>query len=323
MHPPVALGFRRGRTTARPQIACEPFAPEPVQARTYTDTPWGRLLPTGGSVGHSETDAIFGQLDVLGRRAASALVAERMGVDSLVVLVALGTLLSTTLGGLVALRSRDRLHLVLGFSAGVIMGVVAFDLLPEIARLSAQTGTNFRTPMIGLAAGFLGFHILEKSLLVHHSHESEYGAHHHPSVGLASALALSGHSLTDGIGIGLAFQVNRTVGFSVAMAVIAHDFADGLNTVSLMLAHGNDRRRALVLLALDAVTPVVGAALTLLFTVPDRDLLVYLGVFAGFLLYIGASDILPEAHANHPSRLTVLMTVLGVSGMYVVISLLP
>ena len=241
----------------------------------------------------------------------------------MVVLVALGTLLSTALGGLVALRARDRLHLVLGFSAGVIVGVIAFDLLPEIATLANQTGTDFRRPMIGLAVGFLGFHILEKFLLLHHSHEGEYGTHHHPSVGVASALALSGHSLTDGIGLGLAFQVNHTVGFTVAAAVIAHDFADGLNTVSLMLAHGNNQRRSLALLALDAATPVLGAALTLLFTVPDRELLIYLGVFAGFLLYIGASDILPEAHANHPSRLTVLMTVLGVASMYVVISLLP
>ena len=241
----------------------------------------------------------------------------------MVVLVALGTLFSTSLGGLVALRNRDRLHLVLGFSAGVILGVVAFDLLPEIADLSATTGVHFTVAMIGLAAGFLGFHILEKLLLMHHSHEQEYGSHHHPSVGVASAIALAGHSLTDGIGIGLAFQVNHTVGFSVAIAVIAHDFADGLNTVSLMLAHGNERRRALALLGLDAITPVIGAALTLLFTVPDRDLLVYLGVFAGFLLYIGASDILPEAHADHPSRLTIAMTVLGVVGMYVVIQALP
>jgi len=237
--------------------------------------------------------------------------------------VALATLVSTALGGLFALRNRDRLHLVLGFSAGVIVGVVTFDLLPEIAHLASDTGTNFRIPMIGLAAGFLGFHVLEKSLLLHHSHESEYGQHHHPSVGVASALALSAHSFTDGVGIGLAFQVNHTVGFSVALAVIAHDFADGLNTVSLMLAHGNKRGRALALLALDAAAPVVGAAATLLFSVPARDLLIYLGVFAGFLLYIGASDILPEAHASHPSRLTVAMTVVGVAAMYVVISILP
>lgn len=239
-------------------------------------------------------------------------------------LLALGTVVSTTAGGLFALRYRDRLHLILGFSAGVILGVVAFDVLPEISALSASTGTPFTTPMVALVAGFLGFHIIEKSLLIHNAHESEYGAHQHgtPSVGLASAFALAGHSLTDGIAIGLAFQVNNAVGFAVAIAVIGHDFADGLNTVSLMLANRNSRKRALLLLALDALTPIVGAALTLLFTVPDTGLLVYLGVFAGFLLYIGASDVLPEAHAEHPSVVTLALTVLGAALMYVVVQVL-
>jgi ZIP family zinc transporter len=90
-----------------------------------------------------------------------------------------------------------------------------------------------------------------------------------------------------------------------------------------MLAHGNDRRRAAVMLGLDALTPVIGAAATLLFTVPDTGLLVYLGVFAGFLLYIGASDILPEAHSEHPSLATFGLTVVGVALMYVVIRVLP
>ena len=118
-------------------------------------------------------------------------------------------------------------------------------------------------------------------------------------------------------------QVGSAVGVAVAVAVIAHDFADGLNTVSLMLAHDNSRRRALALLALDALTPLIGAALTLFVTVPDRGLLISLGVFAGFLLYIGASDVLPEAHADHPSGATIAMTLLGTGVMYVVIDLLP
>jgi zinc transporter ZupT len=237
-------------------------------------------------------------------------------------LLAFGTFFSTSLGGLFALRQRDRLHLILGFSAGVILGVVAFDLMPEIADLSQRTHIAFTTPMIALVCGFLGFHIIEKGLLIHNAHEGEYGSHHHPTVGLASALALAGHSLADGVAIGLAFQVGHTVGFSVAIAVLGHDFADGLNTVSLMLTNGNDRRRALLLLALDALTPLVGATLTLFFSVPDRGLLVYLGVFAGFLLYIGASDVLPEAHAEHPSKLTLVLTVLGATLMYFIIKVI-
>ena len=239
------------------------------------------------------------------------------------VALALLTFVSTGLGGIFALRHRDRLHLILGFTAGVILGVVAFDVLPEISNLAGSTHTDFTVQMIALAGGFLFFHGLEKWLLVHNAHELEYAGHHHRSVGVASALALSGHSLTDGIAIGLAFQVNRNVGLAVAIAVIGHDFADGLNTVALMLTHGNDRRRAARMLLLDALTPVIGAAATLLFTVPDRGLLVYLGIFAGFLLYIGASDILPEAHADHPSLATYGLTVAGVALMYVVVGVLP
>lgn len=239
--------------------------------------------------------------------------------------LAFGTVLSTFAGGLFALRHRDRLHLLLGFSAGVILGVIAFDLLPEIDRLAHDTGTSFLTPMVALVIGFLGFHSIEKMLLIHAAHEGEYGSHSHglPSVGVASALALAGHSMTDGIAIGLGFQVSTAAGVAVAVAVIGHDFVDGLNTVSLMLSNRNTRRRALKFLALDALAPLVGAALTLLVRVPDSGLLVYLGMFAGFLLYIGASDVLPEAHAEHPSTGTLALTIAGAGSMYVITGLLP
>ncbi|HVX17189.1 MAG TPA: ZIP family metal transporter [Acidimicrobiales bacterium] len=258
----------------------------------------------------------------------------------MVILVALATVASTAAGGLFALRFRDRLHLVLGFTAGVILGVVAFDVLPEIFDLVRHLDVSVRLPMGALVVAFLAFHVLEKSLLIHAAHEDEYGEHHehahgldqvaahghdhgHPTVGLASALALCAHSFADGLGIGLAFQVDTRVGVAVALAVVAHDFADGLNTVGLMLRHGNDRTRALRLLALDALAPLAGAALTLAVDVPQKVLLVSLGAFAGFLLYIGAADILPEAHANHPSWATLLTTISGTALMFLVIGALP
>jgi len=235
------------------------------------------------------------------------------------VLLALTTFVSTALGGVFALRNRDRLHRILGFTAGVLLGVVAFDLLPEVHHLANTTGTDFTAPMIALVAGFLAFHIVEKLTVIHSAHEDEYApGHHHPQLGVVSAVALSVHSFFDGVGIGLAFQVSTTTGFAVAFAVIAHDFSDGLNTVTLMLLNGNTSARSLWLLALDATTPLLGAASTLLFHVPDKELLLYLGFFTGFLLYIGASDILPEAHASHPSRLTLLLTVAGTVLIFIV-----
>ncbi|MDE2148670.1 MAG: permease [Gammaproteobacteria bacterium] len=214
------------------------------------------------------------------------------------VLLSLATLLSTLGGGLFALRFRDRLHLILSFTAGVLLGVVSFDILPEIFDLARHGGIQATGPMVALVAGFLLFHSLEKFVLVHHAHEGVYATHHHPQVGVLSAVALVGHSFMDGVGIGLGFQVSPTVGIAVAIAVIAHDFCDGMNTVGLMLVHHNTTRRSTAMLALDALAPVAGAASTLMFRVPPSALVLYLGFFAGFLLYIGASDVLPEAHSR-------------------------
>lgn len=236
-----------------------------------------------------------------------------------VVLLALATFGSTLVGGLVGLRSSDRRHLIFGLTAGVMLGVVAFDLLPEVFRLA---GTGGRVPgvMLAFAVGFLFLHVVERSVAVHRAHEGEYGDHHHPRVGILSSLALSLHSMMDGLSIGLAAQTDTKTLVLVAVAVLGHDFADGLNTVSIMLVHRNSRRRAAALLVGDAVAPVVGAAITLVVHIPNELLAVYLGFFAGFLLYLATADILPEAHAKHPSRLTLACTLVGAAAMYGVVS---
>jgi len=216
-------------------------------------------------------------------------------------LLALTTFASTLAGGALALRHRSRIHFILAFTAGVLLGVVAFDVLPETFALAYTRGIDATYAMVALVVGFLLFHGLEKFVLIHHGHEEDYASHRHPHVGVLSALALAGHSFMDGIGIGFAFQVSDAAGIAVAIAVIAHDFCDGLNTVSLMLVHGNTGGRAKLLLALDAIAPIAGVAATFLFEMPPGLLVLYLGFFAGFLLYIGASDILPEAHSQAAS----------------------
>lgn len=234
------------------------------------------------------------------------------------ILVSLMTFVSTSLGGIFALRYRRYLHLILGFTAGVLLGVVSFDLLPEVFRRISEIHMDSILPMIALVIGFLLFHIVEKLVLIRHAHEAQYAVHKHPQVGLISALALSGHSFLDGVGIGLGFQVSTAVGIVVAVAVIAHDFSDGLNTVTLMLVNRNTSRRALLMLLVDALAPVLGATSTLFFTIPDNIFPLYLGFFAGFLLYIGASDILPEAHSEKSSVWTIVLTIVGATFAFIV-----
>jgi zinc transporter ZupT len=234
------------------------------------------------------------------------------------VLLAFATFISTFLGGFISLRNRHQMHLVMGFAAGTILGVVSFNILPEIIEMVHVVGIEPVYPMVALVGAFLGFHVLEKILVVHHSHEDTYVEHKHPNVGIASALALIGHSFMDGVAIGLGFQVSPSVGVLVAIAVIAHDFTDGMNMVALMLRHKNTITRAKWFLFIDALAAVIGAFSTLFFTLSPKFLLIYLGCFAGFLLYIGVADILPEAHSKHSSWKTVALTVLGATVIFLI-----
>lgn len=234
------------------------------------------------------------------------------------ILVALVSMCSTLIGGLVAVRIGDRRHAVLGLAAGVMLGVVPFDLLPEALAQTPQSVAGVPIALVAAVVGFLTIHIIERAVAVHTGHENEFGAHTHgfESVGLLAAGGLIFHSTLDGLGIGLSFQAGTGVGTAVAIAVICHDFADGFNTFTITTLYGNARRRALLLLAADALAPVLGATIGSLIRVSPEAIGLYLGYFAGFLLYLATADILPEAHAGHPSRLTLLCTVAGTAFMF-------
>src|SRR5947208_1924062 len=139
-------------------------------------------------------------------------------------LIAFAAFCATIAGGLVALRLKDKLHLILGFSAGAVIGVAFFDLMPESLNLAA-TFYSTSTILAAVAFGFLMYLCLDRLILMHgHSDEEDTHDIHR---GYFGAGILSFHSLLDGIGIGLAFHVSAAVGIIVALAVLTHDFSDG------------------------------------------------------------------------------------------------
>jgi len=227
------------------------------------------------------------------------------------------TLFSTGLGGLAAIRLRDRLHLLLGFSSGAVLGVALFDILPEI--FSLEHGAAY---MPVAALGFLAFFGLERYTAMHRPREHAHAvASHEQELGEWTAAGLAVHSFLDGVAIGVGFQANFGVGLLIALGVISHDLSDGLNTVTVVLAHGNPLQRATFWLAIDMFMPVLGALLTLPFNLQAGLLPWLLAFFAGSFLYIGASDLLPEAR-EHDSPLVGVATAVGMLAIYVATSLL-
>lgn len=269
--------------------------------------------------------------------------------------IAVGAFLMTLLGGWVAHRVTDRRHLVLGLAGGLMLGVVGLDLLPEALETADVRLLGVPAPLLCFVLGFLAAHAAERLLAVRNaahgmdafntaarsasgegwwrvtggpaarsaSGEGRWRATggRRPQVGLTAATAMVVHSLMDGFAIGAAYQVGSDMAVAVAVAVIAHDFADGFNTYTIASLYGNARRKALLLLCADALAPLAGAAATLAFTLPEQPLGFYLGFFGGVLLYLATSDILPEAHHDHPALSTLGCTVAGVGFMWLVVGL--
>ena len=208
------------------------------------------------------------------------------------------TFVSTTVGGLFALRYRKRFDILAAFAAGVLISVSFFDLLPEAFRLAPNAGVTLDQIMYVTAAGFIFLLILERYFSVHRVCLSDGTCTNvrHPKGGLFGAAELCAHSFMDGLAIGIGFQLEFHVGIIVAFAVIAHDFSDGLNTVTVMLNAGNSLRSSLKMLLLDALTPVLGVLSTLVIRIPKNYLILFLPFFAGGFLYLGSSDLLPQPH---------------------------
>ena len=232
----------------------------------------------------------------------------------LLIAVGLAAGAATLLGGWLALRLAGRIHLVLGFSAGAVIGVALLDLLPEAMTIGARAPGGAFGVATFTAIGFLAYLAVDRSLLMLARGDAQHRGHF-------GAGTLTVHSVLDGVAIGLGFQASPAVGLALTVAVLAHDLADGVNTVNLSLNGSKNPTLARRWLMADAAAPLVGLAASRLISPPPGVLGVLIALFAGFFLYIGASELLPESHHRHPRAWTTVATILGVALIWGVVRL--
>lgn len=233
------------------------------------------------------------------------------------ILVAFGAFASALAGGVLALRAARQVGLIIAVGAGIRIGAAFFDLIPEAVD---HMHGSLDAAMIATAVGFLAFYAIEKLTTLHVGHETatelEHGQSAHRHIGIVGATGMSLHSFLDGVALAAALAVGGGLGLVIAAVVIIHRFSDGIGIVSLLLASRFPRAQAYRWVTYVALAPVLGVIVGLLIPVPDEVLGAMLAVFAGFFLYIGAAELLPEAHRSDRSRLVVLGTLAGVLGIY-------
>lgn len=252
-------------------------------------------------------------------------------MSPLVIVFALLPVLSTFLGGYAVFRLRHRLHPVMAFSAGILVATALVDLVPESIELVGDVGGAVA---VGTAAlvGFLLFSAVESFV-----HRSSYEHEHDPGIdprqphdhaagegsgsrmNLVGPLGLVLHSGLDGVAIGLGFAASVEVGIIVGLAVMAHDFADGINITTLTLRNGGSRRAVVIILALDAVAAPIGALIGVSLGVSAAVLGILLATFAGVFVAIGAGHLLPEAQHQRPLQAPPLVLMAAAGALLVVL----
>lgn len=184
----------------------------------------------------------------------------------------------------------SRTRYLVGAASGIVLAAAFFELLPE-ARLEKNS--------LFVAAGFFVFYLVEKLVMLHACGEEECDAHHHRRSWL-SGVGMASDNVIDGVGITVATLTDPFLGAVVTLAVVAHEIPQGITTAILARESGFSRRKtALFLLAAGLMYPL-GAASALL--LPREAFTPALAVVAGVFLYVGAGDLLAEAHRKFNLR---------------------
>lgn len=191
--------------------------------------------------------------------------------------------------------SDDWLHLFISFGAGIFLGAVFFELLPE-----AMSHSENRVAGVAMLLGYLVIFFAEK-FVFSRGEKSEVRSHRVSS--LAAYFGLAVHSLVDGLGLAVAIR-SPEIGRVVFVSILAHHAPAAFSVSSLLALGRMQRRTSALLLALFAAMPSIGALVfaPMLDNSSDRVFALLLGMMTGTFLYVVTGDLLPEVFHGKANR---------------------
>lgn len=176
----------------------------------------------------------------------------------------------------------------LPLSVGAFLAVAFFELLPEAFHESEWAS-------FAVAGGFLGFFLLSRLLHEYHHHHQNEDGHEHRERGALVLIGDAIHNFCDGIVIAVAFSVDPLIGVATTAGVILHEVPQEIAELYILLSAGYSRTKALLYNFGSALSVVLGTIVALFVMDKFEPLFgIMIGIAAGNLLYIAASDLLPN-----------------------------
>lgn len=186
--------------------------------------------------------------------------------------------------------ARFQLYL-LALGAGFMLALTFLKLIPTAYELAA--GETFLLVLLGYAM----LHFFEHTIVghLHFGEEVHTEAMTSRIAGLSAFFGLAVHAFFDGLSIAVGFTHTYAVGVLISIAILLHKFPEGLTMGSIMVS-ARFSRSAIVRSSLGLSIATMAGVLVYLVLPGISD--VWLGrilaLSGGTLIYVGASDLIPE-----------------------------
>ncbi|MCM8783913.1 MAG: ZIP family metal transporter [Candidatus Omnitrophica bacterium] len=206
------------------------------------------------------------------------------------------------------------LLILVGFSAGGLIGGSFLHLLPEALEETKEANFVF----LNVILGFIIFFILERYFRWRHCHKGGK-CENHPFTYL-NLLGDGIHNLGDGLVLGVSFFTDLKLGFVTTLAIILHEIPQELGDFGVLIFGGFSRTKALILNFISALSAVLGTALGFLFAAQISNFSQFLlPIAAGGFIYIASCDLIPELHRQpdiKEANFSMLFFILGIFLMW-------
>jgi zinc and cadmium transporter len=210
------------------------------------------------------------------------------------------------------------ISLFISLAVGGLLGDAFIHLIPE----AFENSSNPVIVSLLIIFGILIFFTLEKFLHWHHHGEDKENTQIHP-VGKLLLFTDGFHNFIDGIIIGVSFLVSIPLGIATTIAVVLHEIPQEIGDFAVLIHSGYEKRRALWLNFLSALTAVIGVVITLIFgSVAETFTLWILPIAAGGFIYIAVADLIPELHKTKEIKHSALQIATVVIGILTMVALL-
>lgn len=225
--------------------------------------------------------------------------------------------IGTCIGGFLSILMRNpsdkAVSCLLSFAAGIMLSIISFDLLPEAYEIS-----GFFIVTLGLVIGLIAVFYAEEMIPSNRLKNYADRKLSYFKMGMIIMISLSLHNFPEGIAIGSSYVYSNDIGLKLSILITAHNIPEGMGVGVPLILSGASTFSVILLTMLTGLPTAFGTVLgAVLGDISDYFIGFCLSSAASSMLYVTASQLIPEAHNLHKGKISSVFLLAGfICGCY-------